>query len=293
MLKEHRRNPSRSRHAPKRYTDTECVMKGSGKAGEVNGVDFDQYDRRFDGHKKASWSERRNVYAEARENTAHEELVKKLHTMDKINGHLPDLIKDKVKEATFGRSEALKDAEFIAPEGEVETMRCRLSDKSEEEFSSGDETSEDDCEFCLGCESGADSGHDYGEYCNFKGQKPGSNIKYTQEQLDIMNAEAEEDNKPSRPCDVLFQRTGKDCHTCKKTVDKSIMTALEKKEHGISGMCAPCQRRFFASPPKEEEEEWDHLALLRGIHNIQERGGTARDEERFLDSVGFPFRKYQ
>ena len=42
----------------------------------------------------------------------------------------------------------------------------------------------------------------------------------------------------------------------------------------------------------EEYNEWhtldDHLdygALLRGIHNIQERGGTGKDEKRFLDNV--------
>ncbi len=42
----------------------------------------------------------------------------------------------------------------------------------------------------------------------------------------------------------------------------------------------------------EEYNEWhtldDHLdygALLRGIHNIQERGGNGADEERFLNRV--------
>ena len=42
----------------------------------------------------------------------------------------------------------------------------------------------------------------------------------------------------------------------------------------------------------EEYNRWhtldDHLdygALLRGIHNIQERGGSAADEERFLNGV--------
>jgi len=42
----------------------------------------------------------------------------------------------------------------------------------------------------------------------------------------------------------------------------------------------------------EEYNEWhtldDHLdygALLRGIHNIQERGGNGGDEERFLNRV--------
>lgn len=42
----------------------------------------------------------------------------------------------------------------------------------------------------------------------------------------------------------------------------------------------------------EEYNRWhtldDHLdygALLRGLHNIQERGGSAADEERFLNGV--------
>ena len=33
------------------------------------------------------------------------------------------------------------------------------------------------------------------------------------------------------------------------------------------------------------DDHLDYGALLRGIHNIQERGGSARDEERFLNSV--------
>ena len=42
----------------------------------------------------------------------------------------------------------------------------------------------------------------------------------------------------------------------------------------------------------EEYNQWhtldDHLdigALLRGIHNIQEKGGNGKDEKRFLDGV--------
>ena len=49
IVQPHRRNPRRARVAPKRYTDTENTMKGSGKLGEVNGIDFDQYDRQYDG----------------------------------------------------------------------------------------------------------------------------------------------------------------------------------------------------------------------------------------------------
>ncbi len=33
------------------------------------------------------------------------------------------------------------------------------------------------------------------------------------------------------------------------------------------------------------DDHLDYGALLRGIHNIQERGGSARDEERFLNAV--------
>ncbi len=42
----------------------------------------------------------------------------------------------------------------------------------------------------------------------------------------------------------------------------------------------------------EEYNQWHTLddnldcgALLRGIHNIQEKGGTGKDEKRFLDGV--------
>ena len=33
------------------------------------------------------------------------------------------------------------------------------------------------------------------------------------------------------------------------------------------------------------DDHLDYGALLRGIHNIQERGGSARDEERFMNAV--------
>ncbi len=37
----------------------------------------------------------------------------------------------------------------------------------------------------------------------------------------------------------------------------------------------------------DEDDELDTLALLRGIHNIQEAGGDGAAEQRFLDRVGF------
>jgi len=38
---------------------------------------------------------------------------------------------------------------------------------------------------------------------------------------------------------------GKVCVDCKKQVDISKMTAIEKKEFDISGLCAECQRRLW------------------------------------------------
>ena len=35
----------------------------------------------------------------------------------------------------------------------------------------------------------------------------------------------------------------------------------------------------------DDDGELDTLALLRGIHNIQERGGSGADEQRFMNAV--------
>ena len=65
--------------------------------------------------------------------------------------------------------------------------------------------------------------------------------------------------------------------------------------HGASidrGGWRMLQEYKLCDPSSEEYNEWhtlddelDCVALLRGIHNIQERGGNAADEERFLNRV--------
>lgn len=147
----HRRNPTRSRSAPKRYNDQEFTLKGSGKAGYTNGVDFDQYDRHFNGRRKPMFgSEIKNYNAENEEIATLNNLVNKLHAIDKINGHLPDLIKDKIKKAAIGQHRFLKDAEFIAPEGQIESAMIGDDDESEGEFAEDYETEEEDIEMDLG-----------------------------------------------------------------------------------------------------------------------------------------------
>ena len=91
----------------------------------------------------------------------------------------------------------------------------------------------------------------------------------------------------------------KKCVTCQKDVG-SFPTELQRKEYGISGMCSGCQTSFFRpqvprpDPPGYKAGSWgtatvavDHFALLRGIHKIQERGGSAQDEDNYLRRMGF------
>ena len=147
----HRRNPTRRRAEPKRYNDDEFTLKGSGKAGETNGIDFDQYDRKFDGVKSpSSLYEIKDYHAEHFENTSLDNLVKKLHAIDKINGHLPELVKAEIKKAAIGEHCFMKDAEFIAPEGHVESSMIGNDEESEGEFEEDYETDEDDIDMDLG-----------------------------------------------------------------------------------------------------------------------------------------------
>ena len=91
IVQPHRRNPSRRRQAPRRYTDSENPMKGSGKLGEVNGIDFDQYDRQYDGdwhRENMSYSEK---IKEAGDNRRMEILTKKLQVINtyELRGRMP------------------------------------------------------------------------------------------------------------------------------------------------------------------------------------------------------------
>jgi hypothetical protein len=69
-------------------------------------------------------------------------------------------------------------------------------------------------------------------------------------------------------------------------------TTLIAGGHGLSftpketpkETCATRQASMFCSPPKKEV---DHIVLLRGLHRIQERGGSAQDEENYLRRMGF------
>jgi hypothetical protein len=76
------------------------------------------------------------------------------------------------------------------------------------------------------------------------------------------------------------------CVTCLKDVG-SFSTELQRKEYGISGMCSGCQTSFFRPRPPV-----DHVALMRGIHKIQERGGSAQDEDNYLRRMGFHEKHY-
>ena len=90
----------------------------------------------------------------------------------------------------------------------------------------------------------------------------------------------------------------KKCVTCLKDVG-SFPTELQRKEYGISGMCSGCQTSFFSpqvprpDPPGYKAGSWgsavavDHVSLLRGIHKIQEWGGSAQDEDNYLRHMGF------
>ena len=146
----HRRNPPRRRAEPKRYDDKEFTLKGSGKEGEINGIDFDQYDRKFDGKEDPNCDEIKDYRAEHFENASLDNLVKKLHAIDKINGHLPELVKTEIKKAAIGDHSFMKDAEFIAPEGDVESAMVENDDESEGEFEEDYETDEEDMDMDLG-----------------------------------------------------------------------------------------------------------------------------------------------
>lgn len=138
----HRRNPSRSRRTPLRYTDTECPLKGSGKAGEVNGLDFDQYDRQYDGDWHSvnmSYSER---IQEDGDNRRMEILTKKLQVINKMN-NIPDELKRELTKLAYGNSEFVKDANFIAPEGEVEKASLNETVVIDIEWDSADETEDE------------------------------------------------------------------------------------------------------------------------------------------------------
>ena len=146
----HRRNPLRRRAEPKRYDDKEFTLKGSGKEGEINGIDFDQYDRKFDGKEDPNCDETKDYRPEYFENISLDNLVKKLHAIDKINGHLPELVKAEIKKAAIGDHSFMKDAEFIAPEGDVESAMVGNDDESEGEFEEDYETDEEDMDMDLG-----------------------------------------------------------------------------------------------------------------------------------------------
>ena len=84
------------------------------------------------------------------------------------------------------------------------------------------------------------------------------------------------------------------CPTCKKDIcptDFAPWHARERAEYSISGMCMKCQANVFTPAPKADDEP-DTVALMRGLHKIQERGGTAQDEERFLRLAGFKMKHY-
>ena len=73
-------------------------------------------------------------------------MVKKVEEINKSS--FPDLVKDKLKKQVFGDTEKLRDAEFIAPEGEV-LQRVAEEEEEEEEWVSGDETDEEEMIFEL------------------------------------------------------------------------------------------------------------------------------------------------
>ena len=80
------------------------------------------------------------------------------------------------------------------------------------------------------------------------------------------------------------------CPACKKDIcpeDFAPWHARERAEYSISGTCFKCQADMFTPAPKADDE-LDTVALMRGLHRIQERGGSAQDEERFLRLAGFP-----
>ena len=56
IVMERRSNPKRKCGKPLRFHQLK-FLKGSGDSGEINGTDFDQYDRSFNGHIKPSFNE--------------------------------------------------------------------------------------------------------------------------------------------------------------------------------------------------------------------------------------------
>jgi len=95
-------------------------------------------------------------------------------------------------------------------------------------------------------------------------------------------------NRPAFCVPKLRKLVGaRKCPTCQKDIcDDDFKTDLDRKEYSISGMCFKCQADMFAPAPKVDDK-LDCVALMRGLHRIQERGGTAQDEERFLRLAGF------
>jgi hypothetical protein len=112
------------------------------------------------------------------------------------------------------------------------------------------------------------------------------------------------------------------CTSCKADVClRDFKQEIARKEYSISGICAKCQATIFQQPEQTrrscsepqplselEAEAWaaelgashkpsdtctrytlenqlNYSALLRGIHNIQVRGGSAADEKRFCNAV--------
>ena len=229
FVQPHRRNPRRSRKAPKKYTDEECPLKGSGQAGYTNGIDFDQYDRQYDGLIHSDKKSLGEIIQEENDVRAMKGLSARLNEIRKMD--VPDLVKDQLKKLTFGNNEKVKDADFIVPDGQEEELMFRFSE-SESEFESGDETSED-------------------EY-------------FSEEDKEEKSVEIKPCSAPKvqRPMDLLrsssashlfFKLEPGFCATCKTNVDFTIMSELETKEHGISGMCAPCQRSFFDAPKNNKK----------------------------------------
>ena len=144
IVQPHRRNPRRARVAPKRYTDTENTMKGSGRLGEVNGIDFDQYDRQYDG----DWHRENMSYGEkiieAGDNRRMEILTKKLQVINKME-NIPEELRRELKKLAYGDNEFVKDADFIAPEGVVEKVNAipDVNTSCKEAWLSEDETDEE------------------------------------------------------------------------------------------------------------------------------------------------------
>ena len=143
IVQPQRRNPSRRRQAPRRYTDSENPMKGSGKLGEVNGIDFDQYDRQYDEYKNLQVTNYEKMKEEA-DNKRLEILSKKLNIINNMK-NIPEELRRELKKLAYGDSEFVKDADFIAPEGVVEKANAipDVNINCKEAWLSEDETDEE------------------------------------------------------------------------------------------------------------------------------------------------------